>query len=95
MKTVKEEFGTLKRLLIHVLGKYPETRDSDNKLFIQACKELGATTLEDLQSVNINMISVHKLRQVIQNKEGLFPASDNVKEIRAEREVEIRDYMRG
>lgn len=72
MKNLRKEYGSLKELLKRVLAKCPETRSDDTKLFIQCCKELGATTLDDLYNMNISIISVHKTRQVIQNKEKLY-----------------------
>jgi len=90
---VLQEFKTTKQLVLHVLEHYPETRNSDNKLYIQAAKLLGAVTLDDLNKIKLNLISVHKLRQQIQNKDGLYPATDEIKYIRNEREKEIKNYM--
>lgn len=94
MEEIKKEFGSLKQMILTMLEKYPETRNSDNKLFIRICKELGAKTVDDISDMDVNLISVHKLRQVIQNKEGLFPPTDRVKKSRKSREVKIRNYMR-
>lgn len=91
--TVLQEFKTTKQLVLHVLEQYPETRNNDNKLFIQAAKLLGTYTLDDLNEIKLNLISVHKLRQMIQNKEGKFPATEDVKYIRNERAKEIKKYM--
>ena len=43
----------------------------------------------------VNLISIHKVRQVIQNKEGLYLADTEVKSNRWKRSSEIREYMRG
>lgn len=94
MSTVAAEFKTTKQLILYILEHYPETRNSDNKLFIQCVKHLGARTLDDLGKINLNMISVHKLRQRIQNVEKLFPPTNKVKEVRSERQREIKKYMR-
>ncbi|WP_407268928.1 hypothetical protein [Radiobacillus sp. PE A8.2] len=95
MRSVQEEFKTISKLILHVLEEYPETRNSDNKLFIQCAKELGAESLEELEdSKKLNMISVHKERQRIQNKLGLWKADDEVQGYRNQRENEIRDYMK-
>lgn len=90
---VIQEFKTTKQLVLHVLENYPETRNSDNQLYIQAAKLLGARTLDDLNKIKLNMVSIHKLRQQIQNKEHLFEADEEVKEIRKVREKGIRNYM--
>lgn len=92
---VREEFDTLKHYLYYIMDKYPETRNSDNVLYFTILQEMGAHTLEDAKHLNINLISVHKVRQVIQNKEGLYQPFIEVKENRAKRAEEVRDYMRG
>ena len=85
---VSEEFGTLKQYLYYIMEKYPETRNSDNVLYF-------TILLEEAKSLNINLISIHKVRQVIQNKEGLYLADTEVKSNRWKRSSEIREYMRG
>lgn len=91
--SVKKEFKNTKSLILHVLEKHEETRNSDTKLYIQCCRELGATTLEELENINLNIITIHKIRQVIQNKENRFLPIEIVKKVRAEREGAIREYM--
>lgn len=92
--SVVKEFKSTKQLILHVLEHHPETRNSDNKLFIQCAKYLGAETLDDVNKINLNMITVHKVRQIIQNKDGLFKADKEVHQTRSERESEIRRIMR-
>ena len=91
--TVKRELETMKELVTHILKTQPKTRNSDTVLYIECCKYMGATTLEDLESLGLNIITVHKIRQVIQNKDGLFPPDKNVKEERARRRFSIKGYM--
>lgn len=91
---VTKEFNTLKDTIKDVLERHPETRDSDTVLYFTILQEMGADTLEEAKYMNVNLISIHKARQVIQNKEGLFPPTADIKIIRAKREQEIRDYMR-
>lgn len=93
--TTKRELRTVKELVEHILEVKPKTRNSDTLLYIEACKYLGAKTLEDLEKIKLNIISVHKIRQVIQNKEGRFLPDENVKEERARRRWEVKDYMLG
>jgi hypothetical protein len=76
-----------------VLEEYPETRNSDNKLYIQCAKLLGAKTIDDLLAIKLNLISVHKARQVIQNKLGLYSPTEEVKQARVERQLSFRDWM--
>jgi hypothetical protein len=89
----KSELNSVKKLVLRVLEQYPETRNSDNKLYIQCAKELGAKTLDDLMEIKLNLITVHKARQVIQNKMTLFLPDKEVAEARFERQLEFRDWM--
>ena len=93
--TTKRELRTVKELVEHILETKPKTRNSDTLLYIESCKYLGAKTLEDLEKIKLNIISVHKIRQVIQNKEGRFLPDENVKEERTRRRWEVKDYMLG
>lgn len=93
MSNVEVEFDSIRELLISILRENPKSRDSDTILYIEACKKLGAKSLEDVEKLNLNIITVHKIRQVIQNKEGLYPPSESVKSNRNRRKVAIRDYM--
>jgi hypothetical protein len=89
----KTELNSVKKLVLSVLEQYPETRNSDNKLYIQCAKELGAKTIDDLMEIKLNLISVHKCRQVIQNKLGKFLPDKEVAEVRAERQLSFKDWM--
>jgi len=94
MRSVKEEFGSLKNLILKVVEEYPECADSDKLLYIQCNREIGANTLEDLEKSPINPTSVHKSRQMLSNKLKLINVSDEVKEMRNQRQKDIRDYMK-
>ena len=91
--SVVKELDSLKDLVSHILEQYPETRDSDTLLYIKACEHLGARSFDDIKKLNLNIISIHKLRQQIQNKDKLFPPSDKVREYRKKRRSDIREYM--
>jgi hypothetical protein len=91
--SVHKEFNSLKDFVSSVLEKYPETRNSDTKLYIQCCRELGAKTLADIEKLNLNIVTVHKVRQIIQNKEGKWQANEVVKEKRNQRRWDIKEYM--
>jgi hypothetical protein len=43
--------------------------------------------------MDLSIISVHKMRQVIQNKEGRFKPSEEVRLARHKRASEVKDYM--
>ena len=87
-----ENFPKLKLLVEHVLDKFPETRSSDTLLCIRAVQELGGRRIQDLEKINI--VSVHKLRQAIQNKEGNYLPSEGVQEERRKLDRRIRSYFR-
>jgi hypothetical protein len=92
--SVAQEFKTTKELVLYILENSPETRSSDNKLYIKCAEHLGAKTLDDLQEIKLNLVSVHKLRQQIQNKEGMYLPDEKVTEMRKNRRVEIREFMK-
>jgi hypothetical protein len=89
----RSELNSVKKLVLRVLEQYPETRNSDNKLYIQCAKELGAKTLDDLMEIKLNLITLHKTRQVIQNKHFMYLPDKEVAEARYERQLEFRDWM--
>jgi hypothetical protein len=92
--SVTTELNTVKDLVLHVLKNKPETRNSDTLLYLECCKALGATSIKDIEDINLSIISVHKLRQVIQNKDKQFMPDENVKEVRKARARLVRQYMR-
>jgi hypothetical protein len=89
----KTELNSVKKLVLRVLEEYPETRNSDNKLYIQCAKMLGAKTVDDLDKIRLSIVSLHKCRQRIQNRDGLFLPTEDVKQARVERQLEFRDWM--
>lgn len=91
--TVAQEFNSLKDFVSSVLEKYPETRNNDTVLYTQCCRELGAKTIDDLNRLNLNIVSVHKVRQIIQNKEGKWLPDEKVRENRNKRRWDIKEYM--
>lgn len=91
--TIKQELNTVKDLIIHILKHKPNTRNSDTLLYLETCKYLGAETIDDMMALDLNIITVHKIRQVIQNKEGLYLPDKEITRERKRRKVEIKDYM--
>lgn len=92
--TTKREMKTVKDLITYILKTQPHTRNSDTQLYIEACKHLGVKDLDDMSKLGLSIISVHKARQVIQNKEGLYQADEKVLKERGRRRYEIKDYMK-
>ena len=91
--SITEEFSSVKDLVSNILESNPHTRNSDTYLYQECCKKLGAKTVDDISKIDLNMITVHKARQVIQNKEGKYSPDENVRNVRSIRAEEIRDYM--
>lgn len=94
MSSVAVELNTVKDLVLYVLGSMPETRSNDTLLYLECCKVLGATSMEDIQDLNLSIISVHKIRQMIQNKDKMYMPDEKAKEVRKKRASEVRQYMR-
>ncbi|OME54091.1 hypothetical protein BSK59_16045 [Paenibacillus odorifer] len=94
MNNTTKELNTIKELVLHILKTNPETRSNDTLLYLECCKYLGATSLEDLSDLNLSIISVHKMRQSIQNKDKMFMPNEEALQNRKRRGYEIRQYMR-
>lgn len=88
-----DELNTVKELVEDVLAKDVLSRGNDTRLYVECCKELGCETIDDIESINLSIISVHKLRQAIQNKEGNYKPSEEVLANRSRRRVPIKEYM--
>jgi hypothetical protein len=91
---INQEFKSVKSLVLFILEHYPETRSNDNKLFVKCAEVFGAKTLKDLEDINLNLISVYKVRQLIQNKENKFLPDLKVIENRKKRQSEIHDFVK-
>jgi hypothetical protein len=89
----KTELNSVKKLVLRVLEQYPETRNSDNKLYIQCAKELGGVYLDDMDHIGLSIVTLHKCRQRIQNKDLMYLPDKQVAEVRAERQLSFRDWM--
>lgn len=92
MKKVINEFDSVKKLVAYVLQNHPETRSSDNKLFVKCAEYLGARTLSDLDDIGLSIITVHKTRQKL-NRDGLFLPDAEVVAARKERSKDVQEYM--
>jgi hypothetical protein len=89
----RSELNSVKKLVLRVLECYPETRNSDNKLYIQCAKELGARLIDDMDTIGLSIVTLHKCRQRIQNKDFMYPPTKEVAEARYERQLEFKDWM--
>lgn len=83
---IRNEYGSIKRLVETSLEQQPELRDlDDTKLYFAILRRLGIKTLSQAELANVSIVTVHKTRQIIQNKERKLQASENTKEIREEK----------
>ncbi|MEH7346014.1 hypothetical protein V7122_19410 [Bacillus sp. JJ1532] len=89
---IKKEFKKVTDLISKVLSEKTYTRNSDTALYLECCRELGATDIATMMDLNLNVISVHKTRQKL-NREGLFLPSDEVQNVRKQRQKVIREIM--
>jgi hypothetical protein len=80
----------MKALVEYVLDRYPETRANDTMLFFKCCDEVKL----DPRYGYVNIVPVHKLRQIIQNKEGKYLPPKHVLEERKKKDQAIRSYGR-
>jgi hypothetical protein len=92
MSSVKQEFKSNIELVKHVLENHPETRSSDNKLYLRCAQILGATTLADLEGIGLSIVTTHKNRQKL-NRQGLFLPSAETLDVRSQRAKEVKQYM--
>ena len=91
--TITKELNTVKDLVVSVLEDYPQARNSDTYLYEKCCERLGAKYISDISKIGLSVISVHKIRQVVQNKDKMYMPTEDAKKKRKVREVEIREYM--
>jgi hypothetical protein len=90
---VKQEFDSVKGLVMHILEKYPETRANDTLLYLRCCEKKGCRSIDDIEDLNLSIISVHKTRQQIQNKFKQYLPDESTIKVRKTRQKEIREYM--
>ncbi|WP_027725442.1 hypothetical protein [Tuberibacillus calidus] len=90
-KTVEKELTGVIGLVDKVLSEYPETRSNDSALFIQVCKKLGLTSLEDMK--NVPLLTITRARQHIQNELGRWQPDEEIKKLRKDRQIQFKQYM--
>lgn len=85
----------IKKLVLDILQKKPETRDSDKKLYIEVCRHKCPaslhTTFENafLYSPLPNYESVRRSRQDIQSRHPELRPSKRVQQFREDREAQF------
>lgn len=105
VKRREEEMKNIRRtreVVREILEQFPETRDSDNKLFIKVIEHIDGNLLHrPIEDVLKNskeygippFESVRRSRQKLQADNEHLRASKTVQEARAENEQEVRDFV--
>lgn len=70
--SINKEFKSYRDLIETVMKEIPETRESDTLLYLECCRRLGAETIDEMKALGLNIITVHKTRQQIQNIEKRY-----------------------
>ena len=93
---------TLKDEVRHILETYPETRDSDEKLYDSYISRHGVgivsvhyflTHFNDYHVSDFE--SVTRCRRKLVEEDPALGPSEEIKELRYERQVEIYDWVKG
>ncbi|WEG18662.1 hypothetical protein PQ478_09285 [Alkalihalophilus pseudofirmus] len=95
MSKTRRKLNEVKELVMSVLAEDEKARSNDTYLYLKCLEKKNVETLEGAYNADLSIVSVHKIRQKIQNKEGLFLPSDKVIEAREELNKEVKNYMVG
>lgn len=86
------DFKNVRDMVRYILKNYKETRSNDTKLFIKVCEMHNLKTCKDIYNSDISIITIHKARQIIQNKEKLFLPDECVYEERQKMSKILKNY---
>lgn len=91
-----KEIKSIKEIVLELLDKYPETRNSDLVLYGFVLKKLGFSELAAIflnEDYNLpNMESVRRARQLIQHK-GIYLPDLRVQAQRKKEEIKVREAI--
>jgi hypothetical protein len=88
-----EELKTIKQAVKEVLEECPKARNSDKLLTILVFRKLGfGIWIEDLKN-SPSFESIRRMRQRLQNTEGICPPEEDIDAMRNKREVEFREVF--
>jgi hypothetical protein len=88
-----QELHSVKDLVMYVMDANPDTRNNDTLLYLECCTLLGAESIQDIEDLGLNIVTVHKARQRIQNKFKTLMPDENIESIRKSRYRQIYEYM--
>jgi hypothetical protein len=108
MKEWFKKLETIKKLAIRYLKEYPHTRDSDIELYYMILKEYYRAIPSDkkhslyeeqfladlylLLKFAPDKSSISRMRRKIQNDDGMYQSTDDVKIMRKVLEQQFRDW---
>lgn len=96
---MKKEFKQTRLLVKSILERYPQTRNSDNALYIKVVSEINpqannrpfADVLSNLEELGLPCFeTVRRTRQKLQQEYPKLGACDKVQDFRTEREEKFR-----
>lgn len=90
---IRTEFKTMENLVESVLEEEPKARSNDVYLYVLCCVALGADDLHDVIDLNLNMMTCHRVRRVIQNDQKILRPSKATQENRKNRKDDIEYYF--
>ena len=99
---MKKQFKRADLLITKILEEYPQTRNSDNLLYLTVIETLGkgnsekpiSLILMNLEELGLPCFeTVRRTRQKIQAERDDLKAADKVQDFRTEREIQFREYF--
>lgn len=93
VKGIETEFKTMEELVEFVMEESVDSRSNDVVLYVMCCITLGAEDMYDIIDLNLNMMTCHRVRRIIQNEQNRLLPSESVQNKRKKREKDIEYYL--
>lgn len=99
---MKKQLKQTTKIISSILEEYPQTRNSDNLLYLTVIETIGTGNMEKpISEILLNLEelglpcfeTVRRTRQKIQAVREDLRACDTVQDYRTEREIEFREYF--
>lgn len=100
---MKKQFEKMNVLVASILEDYPDTRDSDNLLYLTVIETIGRGNMDKpISEILLNLEelglpcfeTVRRTRQKIQTEREDLRATTRVRSLRSIREEEYKEYFR-
>jgi hypothetical protein len=92
-RKIRDEYKTMRNLVKFVLDNYPNTHNSDTKLFVKVCRILGIKSLTDLYNSNLNILSVDRTRRFLVAKKEV-KIDETITDYRKQVAKHTKEYFR-